>query len=171
MSGIRRAAFAPLLSAALATSALAQTASKIDVVELAPLHAIVLPMKGPYTQHPQAFAKLAAFLAQQGLAPTAAPFGRYFSDPSVGEDNLVWEVGFPVAADAKAEPPFELKQLPGTLAAVRRHTSGYETLGPAWAELVQWVISNGYEPAGPALQSFEGDFTAPVIVMQLPVRE
>jgi effector-binding domain-containing protein len=149
----------------------APDAPKIEVVEVEAIHAVVLPMKGSYTQHPQAFEKLGSFLAGQGVTPTAPPFARYFSDPSVGEANLEWEVGFPVPADLTAETPFEVKDIPATLAAVHVHRGSYETLGPAWTELVEWVMAKGYQPIGPAFQSFEGDFTAPVIEMRMPVQK
>jgi effector-binding domain-containing protein len=149
----------------------APAAPKIEVVETEAIHAVVLPMKGSYTQHPQAFERLGSFLAGQGVTPKAPPFARYFSDPSVGEANLEWEVGFPVPAEVTAETPFEVKDIPATLAAVRVHRGGYETLGPAWTELVEWTMANGYQPTGPAFQSFGGDPTAPVIEMRMPVQK
>ena len=56
-------------------------------------HAIVLPMKGSYMQHPDAFGRLMGAVSTRGLTPAGPIFARYFSDPSVGEANLVWEVG------------------------------------------------------------------------------
>jgi hypothetical protein len=32
-------------------------------------------------------------------------------------------------------------------------------------------MANGYQPIGPAFQSFGGDLTAPVIEMRMPVQE
>lgn len=177
MSPIRTARVLVLLGGlALAASASArpapvpQPAADVEVVTLAAVHAVVLPMKGSYLQHPDAFARLGTYLAGKGVAPAGPPFGRYLSDPSVGEENLVWEVGFPIADDVTVEAPFELRDEPSTLAAVHVHRGPMEELGTAWGTLVQWVVANGYQPVGPATQVFKGDMTAaPDVEIQLPV--
>jgi AraC family transcriptional regulator len=172
-----------VLLGAVAASALAQApvspvapppakpAFEAKAIVLDPVHAVVLPMKGSYEQHPEAFGKLGAFFAGKGIAPRGAPFGRYFSDPSVGEANLVWEIGFPVAAGVAAEAPFEIKDIPGALTVVHVHRGPMEDLAAAWPQMIEWIISHGYQPAGPAAQVFKGDLAAaPEVEMQLPVK-
>ena len=184
MSAARSTGLAVLL-AALAASASAQQAAvppaapppakpafETQVVTLEPVHALVLPMKGSYSQHSDAFGRLGGFLSQRGVEPTGPPFARYFSDPSVGEANLVWEVGFPVPADAPARAPFEIRDLPATLAVVHVHRGPLEDLGAAWPQMIEWIISNGYQPAGPATQAFKGDFAvAPEVEMRMAVQK
>ena len=138
---------------------------------LEPVHAVVLPMKGSYMQHPDAFARLGALSSPAAAStPSGPPFARYFSDPSVGEANLVWEVGFPVPAGVTVEAPFEIKDLPATLAAVHVHKGPMEELGTAWGDLVQWAMSNGYTPGLPAMQVFKGDMSATgEVELRLPV--
>jgi effector-binding domain-containing protein len=175
---------AAILLTALAASAPAQQApappappqappvSDTQVITVEPVHAVVLPMKGSYAQHQQAFERLGGYLAGRGVAPAGPPFGRYFSDPSVGEANLVWEVGFPVAAAVTAEAPFETRDLPAALTAVRVHRGPLEELGTAWAAFIQWVLAQGYQPAGPATQVFKGDLAvAPEVEMRLAVQK
>jgi effector-binding domain-containing protein len=173
-----------LLLGALAASALAQApappaapapakpAFETQVRTLEAVHAVVLPMKGSYSQHPDAFGRLGGFFAGRGIAPSGPPFARYFSDPSVGEANLVWEVGFPVATGVTAEAPFEIRDLPATLAVVHVHRGALEDLVTAWPQFVEWIMSNGYQPVGPATQVFKGDLAAnPEIEMQMPVQK
>jgi effector-binding domain-containing protein len=182
MSVARSTGFA-LLFVAVATSALAQApaspapqppakpAFEARAIVLDPVHALVLPMKGSYAQHPEAFGKLGAFFARKGIAPLGPPFGRYFSDPSVAEADRVWEVGFPVAAGVTADAPFEIKDVPGALTAVHVHRGPMEDLGTAWPQMIEWIVANGYQPAGPAAQVFKGDLaSAPEVEMQLPVK-
>jgi effector-binding domain-containing protein len=183
MSTARSTGFALLLGA-LAASALAQApaspaaqppvkpAFEIQVITLEAVHAVVLPMKGSYAQHQDAFGRLGGFVAGRGIAPSGPPFARYFSDPSVGEANLVWEVGFPVAAGVTAEAPFEIRDLPRTLAVVHVHRGALEELGTAWPHMIEWIMSNGYQPVGPATQVFKGDLAAaPEVEMQMPVQK
>ncbi len=150
----------------------AKPAFETQVITLEPAHAVVLPMKGSYAQHQEAFGRLGGFFAGRGVTPSGPPFARYFSDPSVGEANLVWEVGFPVPAGVTAEAPFEVKELPATLAAVHVHRGPLEELGTAWPALIEWIISNGYQPVGPATQVFKGDLAvAPEVEMRMPVQK
>ena len=141
--------------------------SKIDAA-----HAIVLPMKGSYMQHPDAFGRLNNYISTKGIKPAGPPFGRYFSDPSVGEENLVWEIGFPVAADVKAEAPFETRDIPAASYAVHVHKGPMEEMGNAWGSLIGWVMSNGYQPVMPAVQVFKGDMMSSMEVeMRIAVQK
>jgi effector-binding domain-containing protein len=163
-------ALAPSAPAQQAPPASAPPAADTQVVKLEAVHVVALPMKGSYTQHPDAFARLGGYLAGRGVTPSGPPIGAYYSDPSVGEANLVWEVAFPVAAGVTAEAPFEVKDLPATLAAVHVHEGPMEELGTAWGNLVQWAMTNGYTPGLPAMQVFKGDMSAAGgVELRLPV--
>lgn len=149
----------------------AQSAFDVQVVTTPAIHAIVLPMKGSYQQHPEAFGRLGTFLSGRNVKPEGPIFGRYYSDPSVGEANLVWEVGVAVPAGTTAEAPFEVKDIPSALTAVHAHQGALEELGSAWGTMIQWVTTNGYRVAGPPTQVFKGDMMSgpPQIEMQVPV--
>jgi effector-binding domain-containing protein len=133
----------------------------VKVVTTEPIHGLVLPMKGSYMLHQQAFEQLVGQLQTLGAAPTGAPFGRYFNEMSVGEANLLWEVGFPVAADVTAKAPFEVKDIPGTQTAILVHTGPYEESATEWPNLIQWIVSHGYRPSGAPMNVFLGDPISP----------
>jgi AraC family transcriptional regulator len=148
----------------------AAPAPEVKLEKVEAVHALILPMKGSYSQHADAFARLSGFLSSHGTAPLGPPFARYFSDPSVPEAELVWEVGFPVAAGVAAEPPFEIRDIPGGTAAVALHNGPYETLGASWQAVIGWVMGGGYQPNGPATQVFLGDpMSDPRVELRLPV--
>jgi effector-binding domain-containing protein len=150
----------------------ATPAFDVQVTGIEAVHAIVLPMKGSYVQHPDAFAKLGSYLSGRSITPAGPPFGRYFSDPSVGEENLVWEIGFPVAAGVAAEAPFEVRDIPAGSYAVHVHKGPMEEIGPAWGSLIGWVMSNGYQPVVPAVQVYKGDMmAAPEVEMRIGVQK
>jgi len=150
----------------------AKPAFAVQVVTTEAVHAVVLPMKGSYMQHPDAFSRLGGYLSGRGVAPSGPPFGRYFSDPSVGEENLVWEIGFPVPTGVTVEAPFEIRDLPAAPHAVHVHRGPMEELGPAWGSLIEWVTSNGYQPVLPATQVFKGDFmTSSEVEMRIAVQK
>jgi effector-binding domain-containing protein len=153
-----------------APPAAAKDAFVPDVVKLPGLHVVTLAMKGSYLQHPEALQRLGGYLAGKGITPAGPPFGRYFSDPSVGEANLVWEVGFPVAEGVKVDDPYMIQDLPEALTAVYVHKGPMEEIGKSWEHLVQWVMSSGYQPLGPAMQVFKGDLmSAPEMELRFPI--
>lgn len=168
-----------LVSAAVVASAQAPPAApaapafEAKVVTSPAMHAIVLPMKGSYMQHPEAFGRLMSAVTSKGIAPAGPIFARYFSDPSTPEADLSWEVGVPVAAGATAEAPLEAKDIPQTQVAVHTFEGPMEELVSAWPAFIQWILTNGYQPAGPPAQVFKGDMTAgsPQVEMQMPVRK
>ena len=147
----------------------AKPAFEVQMKTSEPVHAVVLPMKGSYLQHPDAFGKLVGYLSGKGITPSGPAFGRYFSDPSVGEANLVWEVGFPIAAGVAVEAPYEIMDLPAVLCATHVHRGPIEELGAAWGSLAQWAIGNGYQPIVPAVQRFSGDMSE--VEMLMPVKK
>jgi effector-binding domain-containing protein len=150
----------------------APSAFAVEVKTIDPVHALVLPMKGSYLQHPEAFGRLGSYLSAKGIQPAGPAIGIYFSDPSVGEENLVWEVGFPVPAGLAAEAPYQVKDLPARLCAVHVHKGPMEELGTAWGGLVAWVTSNGYQPIGPAMQVFTGGMAGPgEVELRMPVKK
>jgi effector-binding domain-containing protein len=115
-------------------------------------------MKGSYLQHGEVFGRLMAQVKATGQTPTGPLFGRYFDNPEeTPEAELTWEVGVPVAADTKATAPFELRDIPGGTTAVLVHEGPWESSGPAWGKLIQWVLSNGYQPIGSPMQIYHGD--------------
>ncbi len=87
--------------------ALALAAEQPQVTTTATMRVVILPMKGSHGQHKAAFEELFAYLERAGLEPTGPPFGRYVNgQPEVPEQELSWEVGFPIGQDATAEPTF-----------------------------------------------------------------
>jgi DNA gyrase inhibitor GyrI len=145
-------------------------AGAAKVIDFPAIHALVLPMKGSYLQHQEAFGRLSGYLARKGVAPSSDPFGRYYNDPAQGEENLVWEVGVAVPDGLGADPPFVVEDIPAGLMAVRVHRGSYEELAAARPALVEWARANGYRPSGPPLQIFQ-DFLSPQIELRLPVRK
>ncbi len=145
-------------------------AADFQVVKVPAIHAVVLPMKGSYAQHQDAFQHVDAFLISHRLSRALPLFARYYNDPSAGEANLVWEVGSPVPAGVTAEPPLVIKDIPAELAVVHVHRGSFEELGTAWGALVQWTIANHHQPSGPTVQVFNS-LMPPEIELRMPVRK
>ncbi len=153
------------------SAAQAAAPSDFQVLKLPAVHAVVLPMKGSYTQHQEAFLKVDAFLSSHNFSRALPLFARYHNDPStVAQADLVWEVGSPVPAGATAEPPFVIKDIPAGLAVVHVHRGSYEGLGEAWSALTKWAVAHHHQPSGPTVQVFNS-LMPPEIELRLPERK
>jgi effector-binding domain-containing protein len=101
-------------------------------------------------------------LGAAGVAPTGAPYGRYYD---YGPESMDVEIGVPVAAappgmPAVGElPPGEIGagMLPGVAAAVAIHVGRYDGLSATYAGLEQWMRSHGHRATGAPWESYVDD--------------
>jgi effector-binding domain-containing protein len=141
---------------------------ELKVVNVEAVHALVLPMKGSYMQHPEAFQQLTVAIGKLGITPAGPMFARYFAQPGTAEADQTWEVGIPVPASVtKAEAPFTIQDLPASKMVTRIHTGPMEELATAWPAFVGDVMSGGYMIAGPPVQIFAADGG---LEMRLPIQ-
>jgi hypothetical protein len=134
------------------------------------LTAVVLPMKGSFTQTRTAdhavqeqLEKIGKQLEKIGITPDGPAFGCY--DP---EKN--WVAGYPVPPGTRIEAPFEIITLPNTSVASVVVTGpwgqefdspwGHDP-GSRWATFVMWIGRQGYAPAGPPMEFWSGDNAHP----------
>jgi effector-binding domain-containing protein len=151
------AAPAPATSPAAAATP-AAPAAVVVVKTVEPIHALVVPMKGSYAQHMDAFMQLIEQLSGKGKSPIGPPFARYFNHMGeVPEAELSWEVGFPVDPDVKATAPLEIKDVLGGLTATMAYSGPTEGLAAAGPPFAAWIAANGYRPSGPAMMVFVGE--------------
>ncbi len=132
-------------------------ASEITVEKLPSMTVLALPMTGSYDQHGQAIMQVVTQAASTGII-RGAPFGVYHSDPEkTPEASLRWDICVPVAADAKAGPPFEVRKLPAMEAAVVTCTGPYEGTSPCYGALTAWLAKSDYQLGGPVQEHWLSD--------------
>jgi effector-binding domain-containing protein len=130
----------------------------VSVKEVEPFTAVILPMKGSYEQHTDAITKVLQYAKGLGEACTGGPFGRYHNNPmQVKEEELLWEVGMPVAEGTEVEAPFEIQTIPGGWVAYAIHVGPYEESSKLWPGVYMWAGMNGYQPSGSAMEIWTGD--------------
>ncbi|HVN79287.1 MAG TPA: GyrI-like domain-containing protein [Terriglobia bacterium] len=124
------------------------------IKEMPAMTAVVMPMHGSYVQHEMGIAKVEAYLEQSGVPPTGAPFGRYFNTAgTVPEDQLSWEVGYPVSSQRAVNLPFELRTIPKAVmaSAMVKGPHGEDETG-RWLAFLKSIAGQGYVPAGTAME-------------------
>jgi len=144
-------------------------APRIEVALADAFSAVVLPMRGSFSQLPGAVEMLRSFLVDAGMEPAGDPFGRYLSDPgkTLPEENL-WEVGIPVMEAARIRAPYEFRQFQGGMVASWVF-SGHRDAEHPWAPFITRLVLNGFFPAGPAMEIWSGDGGSSRIELKIPI--
>jgi|GEM_PF-1745918 len=115
-----------------------------------------LEMTGSYDQHAAAFEKLYAESMKQGIYG-GMPFGVYWNSPAdTPVEKLKWELGFAMPAGKTPAAPLTLKKWEYTAMASLKYTGefGGQPMVDAYARLYTWIGENGYQPAGPMLETY-----------------
>ena len=96
----------------------------------------------------------------RGIAIAGYPITRYL-ETSIGLVTL--ETGMRVTArsgvwtEAEGEGDVLAETLPGGPAAVTLHSGPYDQLQAAYAALEEWIVANGFHPAGPPWEEYLND--------------
>jgi DNA gyrase inhibitor GyrI len=125
--------------------------AKIKVARRKPSRIAYIEHRGPYQDIPwdTSIEKLYAFAKRHKLRPGFRPLGIYPDDPKTTDPAACrTEVALPIRGDAPGEGEVHVRELPATEVATRPFEGTSADYEKAYAELAQWVQSNGYEPAG-----------------------
>jgi effector-binding domain-containing protein len=129
----------------------------ITVKDVQPFPYCAIAHKGPYTDMTAVIGQLVGAMQAQGLFPQVrGPMvGVYFNSPAVAKpEDLSWEAGFIVTAQATAQPPLTKKVWEHRTVAVALHRGPYADVGRAIVTMMAWLAANGYEAAGPVLERY-----------------
>lgn len=130
---------------------------ELEVTKIEPFVYCAVEMTGSYEKHAEAFMKLYTEAGKQGLPMTDAPFGIYWNSPhDTAEEDLKWEVGMPVAADAEIQAPIVRKKWDHTIVVQRDFVGAIDSdeIKAVYYGMNEWIEANGYEVAGPIMERF-----------------
>ena len=106
-----------------------------------------------YADVSRLFGELFGFLGQSRVAPAGPPCTTYH-DPEHRERDVDAEVAVPIAAALPEHGRVKVKELPGATVASVLHHGDYQSIGPAYGALMQWIGANGYRAAGPGREVY-----------------
>jgi len=121
------------------------TLKTVRIVDLPPMRVASALGFGTQPEN-QASEMITAFARSIGLAPGDPgyrTFGFNNPNPTPGSPNYGYEIWLVVGADVEAEPPIQIKDIPGSRYAVTRFT-GLSNIGRVWRELVAWFEDSPY---------------------------
>ncbi len=107
----------------------------------------------------QTYGALMQYMNEMGAQPAGMPFAAYYN---MDMQNLDIEIGFPVTSPLPDRGEIKSSALPAGKYAATIHTGPYDTVGPAYEALTEFVKESGYEPTGIAYEFyFSGPETPP----------
>jgi AraC family transcriptional regulator len=128
---------------------------EVVIKDTTPFSYAYLEFKGSYEQIPDKVNEFMGAFFKQGLMPAGNFFGMYLNSPGdVKEEELVWRLGFPVAADAVVAAPLLKGECKATRIAVYLYVGPYEKVGIAYGQIMEFIDRSGYKPSGPAIEKY-----------------
>lgn len=123
-----------------------------------------IEMHGPYDQIPEGYGKLYGWIGAHGLTPAhdRMPAAVYLTMPEeTPEESAVWELHAPLASDAEEMPCDEsgvgIKRLEACRVASIMHKGPYDSVGPDYDALTEWIARKGHAIAGPPMEIYYSD--------------
>jgi AraC family transcriptional regulator len=148
------------IASAIVVSASAQqpeatTSVKVrDKIE--PFYYACLTHRGPIEDMQNVIGTLMMNMQAQNLLPPMGPLvGIFYTSPGLTKaEDMQWELGFPVTAQALVQNPLELKKWGYTTAAVCLHVGPYDKSVETINKVMEWINSNGYTADGPVMEQY-----------------
>ena len=148
--------FSVLVVLALVVPVAAQDLA-VTVKNVEPFPYCAVAHKGPYTDMGTVIGELIAAMQAQGLFPQVrGPMvGVYFNSPGTTKpEDLSWEAGFIITAQATPQPPLVKKVWEHGTVAVAMHVGPYAKISASLEKVVAWLASHGFEIDGPVLERY-----------------
>ncbi|WP_409201085.1 GyrI-like domain-containing protein [Methanobrevibacter sp. DSM 116169] len=93
--------------------------------------------------------KLMNYIIENNVNVIGAPFSLYYTDPSmVKPEDMVYDMGFPIAGEAKEEGEVKIKEIPKHNVISGIHKGEYTKLGETYMSIWNYITENKFEPNG-----------------------
>jgi len=145
------------LSVAIAMPAQEEAAEEmaISVKEISPFVYCCIPHTGPFTEIENVIGQLMQAMKSQNVFPAGPMLGVFYNSPEkVKPEELQWEMGFPVTAQAEFQLPLEKKQWDYKAVVSAIHVGPYEATGETFTKMMTWMETEGLTWAGPAMERY-----------------
>jgi AraC family transcriptional regulator len=146
---------AAIIGSASAQQPEATTSVKVrDKIE--PFYYACLTHRGPIEDMQNVIGTLMTNMQAQNLLPPMGPLvGIFYTSPGLTKaEDMQWELGFPVTAQALVQKPLELKKWGYTTAAVCLHVGPYDKSVETINKIMEWINTNGYTAEGPVMEQY-----------------
>lgn len=143
-------------AAALFSNGAAQDLA-VSVKDVQPFTYCAIAHKGPYSDMTSVIGELVGGMQAQGLFPQirGPMVGVYYNWPGdTKPEDLSWEAGFVISAQASPAPPLVKKVWEHKTVAISVHVGPYDKAGLAIEKMMAWLAAEGYQAGGPVLERY-----------------
>jgi len=114
--------------------------------------------KGSYDEIPVLMGEVVGFIMAKGLQMMGPPFGVYFNSPhEVPVEELMYELGIPIAGEAEEVGRVKIKTVPEKLVLSTIYEGPYSECGKSIGALAEYAYKNGYEIVGAPIETYLSD--------------
>ena len=130
-------------------------AQEVRIMDAEPFAYAYLECRGSYAQMPAKINEFMGAFFRQGLMPQGSFFAMYLNAPAeVKEEDLLWRLGFPVAADAAVAVPLQRGECRAAKIAVYVHAGPYDKVSGSYAKVFAFIGDQGLKPSGPCIEKY-----------------
>lgn len=128
---------------------------KIEIKTIPPYKVAFIPNKGSYQEIPETLGKVVGWLMSKNMEIQMPVYGAYYNSPmEVSEEELQWEVGAAFIGELEAENDIKIKKVLQHKAVSTVFKGPYGEAASVYMDLAQYAAKEGYEIAGPVLESY-----------------
>ncbi len=91
------------------------------------------------------YGSIVNYIVESGHEPLGPAFIAYYN---MDMENLIVEIGFPVAIEIEGKGDIMLSYIPAGKKATGFHKGAYNEICPLYENLTIWINQKGYEPTG-----------------------
>lgn len=145
------------LAAQVFTAAGAAQDVAVTVKDVEPFPYCAVSHKGPYSDMTEVIGQLIGAMQTQSLFPQirGPMVGIYYNWPGdTKPEDLSWEAGFVIAAQATPQLPLVKKVWEHKTVAIALHVGPYDKAGAVVEKVMAWMAAQGYEADGPVLERY-----------------
>ncbi len=88
------------------------------------------------------------YIVEKGEEPIGPSFIAYYNVDNMDVENLLVEIGFPIAKKIEGKDDIVLRYIPAGKKATGFHKGSYGEIGPVYEQLKKFTNEKGYEPTG-----------------------
>jgi len=93
----------------------------------------------------EVYGSIVNYIIESGEEPLGPAFIAYYN---MDMENLIVEIGFPVAKKIEGKGEIKLRYIPAGKKATGFYKGAYNEIGPLYEQLTLWISQKGYEPTG-----------------------
>lgn len=97
------------------------------------------------------YGSIVNYIVEKGEEPLGPAFIAYFN---MDMENLIVEIGFPVAKEIEGKGDIVLRHIPAGKKATGFHKGSYGEIGPVYEKLAIFMSEKGYEATGVAYEYY-----------------